>query len=205
MAYIDMSPKPNFVRPELLTHPQIPKALSGVAPRAIMGQEWWDEARRMVYEQNNHCCWACGDDGVLEAHECYHIDYEHARLIFDELVALCPNCHSFIHLGRAGTLVGRGILTERDFKYIIRTRYALLERNNLKPSWQFYRTLSSLCKSYTISKPLWLQRIMADSTFVPRPPSYVHLWEDWRMVFEGREYPPVYHSEREVREVYEED
>lgn len=204
MTYISLAPNPLYTRPELLLHPQIPRPMHGVSPRNIMGQDWWDEQRRAVYAGNNHCCWACGDDGPLEAHECYDVDYERARMTFKEVVALCSDCHTFIHLGRAGSLVGSGKMTEREFKRIVRTKYLWLKKHNLLPGWQFYLTLSSLSKSYIISKPQWLKRILAEGLTIPRPVYPQQPWETWRMVFNGVEYTPTYHTDEEIRQAYKE-
>lgn len=104
---LSLSTKPKFLRPELLLHPSIPKILSGVNPRTIKGQEWWDTIRKEVYVENNHCCFACGVyqlDAVyaplLDAHETYTYDYEKFEAYPGEIVALCKACHWFIHFRR---------------------------------------------------------------------------------------------------------
>ena len=80
--------RPRFTRTKLLRHPTIPKPMSGVAPRVVMGQVWWDQIRREAYAKNNMRCWACGGEGPLEAHEVYHINHYSARMIYLETVAL---------------------------------------------------------------------------------------------------------------------
>lgn len=106
MVAINASTKPKFVRPELLLHPSIPPALSGVNPRTIKGREWWDLIRKKAYAGNNYCCWACGvyqldtPLGKLDAHECYEYDTEKFEARMTEVVALCRECHHFIHWRR---------------------------------------------------------------------------------------------------------
>ena len=107
MVSLNISTEPNFIRPELLLHPSIPLALSGVNPRTIKGKEWWDTVRKVVYATNNHCCWACGVYQLdapykhhLEAHETYTYDYEKFEAYPEEVVGLCRACHWFIHWRR---------------------------------------------------------------------------------------------------------
>lgn len=105
MVSLNISDEPNFVRPELLLHPPIPRALHGVNPRTIRGQEWWDKVRKETYAKNNFCCFACGTyqlngEGPLHAHECYEYDYEKFEARMVEVVALCSQCHDFVHWRR---------------------------------------------------------------------------------------------------------
>jgi len=82
-------------RPELLLHGVLPSEAVGNAPRVKNGQEWWDKVRRETYAKAQGNCMACGNtsDGPLQAHETYK-DGE-----WGEVVALCPDCHAFIHIG----------------------------------------------------------------------------------------------------------
>lgn len=195
---------PNFKRPELLRHRTIPKPMFGTAPRWIMGQEWWDAVRREAYAKNNMRCWACGGEGPLEAHEAYDINYYGARMTYIETVALCSDCHSFIHIGRTIGMLARGERKYSDVKRIVLSGYEILKRAKLK------------CPSETIviaSKTLkwpgntrWLNRVIANtehSDYQERLAMDRHSWHDWRLVFEGKEYPPRYDSYEKFMEALE--
>lgn len=95
---VDESPA-LFTRPELLQQYDIPWELGGVNPRTILGREWWDTTRREAYAKNNYRCFACGCRAPepLDAHECYTYDYESKIATYTETVALCKQCHMFIH------------------------------------------------------------------------------------------------------------
>lgn len=106
MVSINVDTKPKFTRPEILLHPSIPRALGGINPRTIKGPEWWDEVRKKVYIRNNYCCWACGTfrldcvPPILDAHEMYEYDCDKLEARMVEVVALCRDCHQFIHWRR---------------------------------------------------------------------------------------------------------
>lgn len=131
-----------IIRPELLTHPNIPKPLHGTNPRSILGQEWWDKTRKQTYARNDYHCMACGIHksqdkfhNWLEAHESYSIDYESGRVVLNEIVALCHSCHNFIHSGRLQAMVASGETSEEKAIYILKRGFAILKANNLEPFW----------------------------------------------------------------------
>lgn len=103
MVSINISEEPNFTRPELLLHHQIPRVLAGVNPRTIEGPDWWDTVRKEAYKRNHYCCWACGthrldtSDQLLDCHERYEYDYDKLEAHFTGVAALCRLCHQFIH------------------------------------------------------------------------------------------------------------
>ena len=155
-------------RPEILLHPNIPKPMHGVAPRVIMGKEWWDVERQKAYKSTNYHCAACGvhksDANYhewLEAHELYDMDYECGRMVFKELVPLCHACHNFIHSGRMAMLVSKGEMTESKEREILRHGNAVLKAAKLKQ---------------------------------PKPPKKIAAWSNWRLVFNGQEYKPKHKS-----------
>lgn len=121
---INVSDKPIFTRPGLLLHPSIPLYLFGINPRTLLGQEWWDVTRKTAYARNNHCCWVCGayqldtPSGKLDAHECYDYNTRKFEARLAAVVALCRECHKFIHW--RGTMYGprRQRIILRGFKIL---------------------------------------------------------------------------------------
>lgn len=140
---IDLSSigRPEFILPQLLCHPQIPSPLSGINPRTILGDEWWDEVRRKAYAKNNHCCFACGISagadkysGALEAHEVYSFDKIKGVAIFEDVVALCHCCHGYIHSGRLYSRYLLGRENREKLEYILKRGGKILRDVSLEPS-----------------------------------------------------------------------
>jgi len=127
-----------FPDPSILLHPQIPKPLHLLNPRTILGQVWWDDARRTAYWLHMYHCHACGIDGnkaayfpVLEAHEMYSIDYTTGQVEFIDVVALCHACHNFIHQGRMVMITGKGEMEPEKFAAIMEHGTRLLVRSGI--------------------------------------------------------------------------
>lgn len=153
----------------LLTHPNVPKPLHGLAPRTVKGQVWWDMTRQNALARSLYHCDACGLHQIevrsfqvggkngLEGHEVYEIDYASGRMTYVKTVALCHYCHLFIHSGLMEALVEKGEMKE-DLWRQIRTRGVdLLGKEGLKP-WR------------------------------PTKQKSVASWGQWRLVIEGEEH-----------------
>jgi len=182
---------PFFERPKLLCHPQIPYPLSGVAPRTVVQDpEWWDRERHKAYEKNGQYCWACGGEGPLEAHEVFHVDYVRGKMYYQATCALCKRCHSFIHAGFLVLRLFRGVVTYAEFKNTILHGHGILVASNLKANWGLRYALED-AKNYKQSH-VWMKKVFAN--LGPKPKMQNVPWPKWRMVFQGREYPPKYSS-----------
>lgn len=193
--------KPKFLRISILAHPNIPKPLHGVNPRTIMGQKWWDFTRRTSYAKNNFCCWACGTHKTqssyrqwLEGHEFYKVDYESGRMEFIEVVALCHMCHSFIHSGRLLALLRKGEVSSYKAEDVIERGMDLLEAIGLPPT-----TGALLVKAHLEGKDersALHEAIIRGVDLSANRETKVQ-WEDWRLVFNGEEHPPVFATRAE--------
>ena len=156
--------------PEILTHPNIPKPLHGIAPRAIKGNAWWDVERKKCYAAAGQKCEACGVTRIsawpnrwLEAHEEYEYTSNGSVLIFKRLVCLCPACHMFIHSGRLQVLLRAHTISQEKFRKIVNHGILVLTTNNLLEKWE--------------SRHLNMENTPQD-------------WQAHRMIFEGKEYGP---------------
>lgn len=130
-----------ILRPEVLTHPNIPKPLHGLSPRELKGKEWWDNTRQKVYKQQDYRCTACGvhkseakHHKWIEAHESYHIDYLKGCMEIDSIIGLCHSCHNFIHCGRLKMLCSRGEVTEDKYFDIMNHGFKVLREAKLTPN-----------------------------------------------------------------------
>ena len=172
--------EPKFVRPPIILHPNIPKPLHRVAPRSILGKEWWDEQRQKAYEENNFCCWACGISKTkakyhkwLEAHEFYEINYAEGWMKMVEIVALCHSCHNFIHSGRLESMLNKGEIDQKKYNDIMEHGQQIIDKFGL---------------------------------LRPSEPTEFAEWGKWRLVLKGKEYPTPYTDEADweakMREAY---
>lgn len=152
----------------ILTHPNIPKPLHGISPRAIMGQHWWDVQRKKAYAEAGQKCEACGTPRAeawpsrwLEAHEEYEYLPE-GVLVFKKIVCLCPACHKFIHSGLRDILVQTRKMNKETNLMIENHGKQLLRESKLLAVW--------------FQRHEWLNRDVE--------------WGDFRMIFQNQEYGP---------------
>lgn len=94
--------------PRILSMPNIPHPLHGLAPRTVIGNSAWNVMRKRCYYDAGYKCQACGkqcEPGQCDAHELYTINYVTGESKFERCVCLCRICHRLsIHTGRALTL-----------------------------------------------------------------------------------------------------
>lgn len=85
-----------------LTIELIPNSAWGNNLRSYLTTTEWDKVRKKCYKQANYVCEICGGVGKrhpVECHERWEFEGNTIRLI--GLIALCPNCHTVKHIGRA--------------------------------------------------------------------------------------------------------
>lgn len=182
------------LHPEILMHPNIPKPLHEVNPRNIMGQAKWDEVRKAAYASTNYHCIACGvhkseakGHQWLEAHEFYDIDYEAGRVEIEKIIPLCHYCHNFIHSGRLYMVMGKE-KSKEEVAEILEHGFKILSDADLS--------------AFPFTIHLAHELDVDDHGVMPTlsPDGETPAWEDWRLVWDGNEYPPKYKTYQEWRE-----
>ena len=181
--------------PVILSHPHIPKPLHGLNPRTIKGTAWWDRERRKAYASTNYHCLACGihkTDALikpwLEAHEFYRIDYPKGIVTIERIVPLCHMCHRFIHSGNLLNDYFKGIVKQAQMVQILTHGVRILEKNNLE-GFAFTIDLADQFKIKHTVKPY---------SFA----GHGVKWGDWKLVFDGVEYPSKFKDVSEWHDHY---
>lgn len=183
------------LKPEILTHPNIPKPLHGMNPRSIMGQEKWDILRQEVYAKTDYTCIACGvakQDAKkhkwLEAHEYYDINYKKGIVTIKDIYPLCHYCHNFIHSGRLSMIIGRE-KTEEEVIEILEHGFNILKKNKLK-AFPF---------TVELAKNLGVDIKEVESYKIEN--SNVG-WSKWILIYDGKEYKSKFKSYEDWQEHY---
>jgi hypothetical protein len=185
-----------ILKPEILTHPHIPKPMHGLSPRTIMGLDWWYSIRKEVYARYNYHCIACGVSQTeaklhhwLEAHEFWHIDYETGICEITSIEPLCHYCHNFIHSGRMAIILGKEKSKEKIVK-ILEHGFRILAKNKLK------------CFPFTLN---FAESLCANTCGVDAYdlPDGDVAWKDWKLIWNGYEYHSRFKSFAEWKSFYQ--
>lgn len=197
------------LRPEVLTHPNIPKPLHGLSPRAVKGKEWWDTTRKAVYNKQGHRCIACGVHkrdakyhNWIEAHESYTIDYTKGCMEVEEIVGLCHSCHNFIHCGRLQMIWSKGEISEGKYFDIMLHGFRVLKGVGMEPNGvQAISYVNSLEVAGRDVPDVLARRAM---NIRDREADYgvQQDWSQWHMVLEGEKYFSKFSDIREWEEYY---
>jgi len=154
-------------RPEILLCPQIPKPMHSVAPRLILGSVWWNETRQAAYRSTDYHCVACGVHKTCAKGPKWLEGHELYRIDYavGRMVYLetVPLCHYCHNYIHAGRL--EALL---DADKITDEKYeAILSHGD------------AVLKAAKERRPLVYN-------------GFVAVWKRWRLVINGKEYPPVY-------------
>jgi len=172
-----LKPRPRWrLRPEVLLRPNVPAPMHGVAPRVVKGPRWWDATRRAAYRSTAYHCVACGvwkgaarGHRWLEGHELYEIDYVRGRMTYVETVPLCHYCHQYVHDGRMNAELERGKMRPQKYRAVMDHGDAVLAAAGLK-------RLTHQQRDDAIEEAVLNGAVAA--------------WGRWRLVVDGRCYPP---------------
>ena len=159
--------RPVGINPAILLHGNIPQPMHGVAPRAVLGAAWWNKERKAAYSSTNHHCEACG---VNKWEAKYHQWLEgHEVYEIDYMnglmvyVRTAPLCHFCHSYIHSGRL---NALFEQGL--INHHKYASIVQHGD----QVLRN--------------------ANLTRQPQYPGPFAPWDKWRMIVNGKKYPPKF-------------
>ena len=92
--------------------------------RTILPKKAWDFLKADAKQRANGKCMICGKKtDKLEAHERWSYDKENGIQKLEEIVAVCKDCHSAIHIGRT-QLVGNVERAENHYIKVNGITYA---------------------------------------------------------------------------------
>ena len=175
---VRIKPKPAWkTRPEILLCRNVPKPLHGVAPREIMGGVWWDKTRKAAYRSTNFHCVACG----MWKHKAKYRQWLEAHEVYEidyllgrmTYVETVPLCHLCHNYIHSGRLD------------------ALFERGEV--SHKKFRDIHN--HGDRVLKEVGLHRLEPPEEFTVE-------WGDWRLVLNGKEYPPKHKTQKQWEKFY---
>ncbi len=92
--------------------------------RSILSKKQWDFLKAEAKQRANGKCMICGEKTTrLEAHEKWSYDEQTATQKLEDIVAVCKDCHSVIHIGLT-QLKGNEELAEKHYMKVNNCSYA---------------------------------------------------------------------------------
>lgn len=197
----------------IITMPNIPKALHGVAPRTLLGNATWNRMRKACYYHAGFRCEVCGyepEKGGLHAHELYETNWVLGEARFVRCVALCRKCHLFgIHTGRAITLHKQDnplYPTEKMLDGAEHTFRLVHDYNQKHPDkpLRVYSTFLDYLKVDDLKDTMEKLIRKYDIKFYQENEKVMADWSDWELVVGGKRYKTPYANEEEWEEAMKE-
>ena len=92
--------------------------------RSILSKKQWDFLKSTAKDRANGVCMICGKKtDKLDAHERWSYDEENAVQKLEDIIAVCKDCHSVIHIGYT-QLKGNEERAEKHFMKVNGCSYA---------------------------------------------------------------------------------
>jgi hypothetical protein len=156
--------------PTILTHPNIPKPLHGVNPRTIMGEEMWKEYSALL-RKNVMYCQACGTSKFISG-------------AFD-----CHEIYKINYTAGTSTFIRCVVICKDCHNFIHSGRLkSLLDEGKITEFeyWRIIKRGNAILKKHNIRKAM--------------PSNNCAEWKDWKLIYQGKEYKPIYKNMKEWRE-----
>lgn len=97
--------------------------------RTILNKAQWDYIKEYAKKKANGRCMICGRQTQrLEAHEKWSYDIDTATQKLQDVIAVCHDCHSVIHIGRT-SLKGNLTLAEDHYMKVNGVSYAEMKHD----------------------------------------------------------------------------
>lgn len=199
----------------LITMPNIPKPLHGVAPRVVLGDVWWNRTRKVCYLWAKDTCEICGEKPEnlrhRHGHELYRVNWRLGETEFVRAICVCARCHLLgVHTGRAITLYGRGnpLFSAEALLDGAEHAFKLIHDYNAdhkgKQPIRAYCTFIEYLRHPELEKPMRELIEKYDIKFYAENTKRMAKWGEWRLKIGERYYPTPYANEKEWREAMEE-
>ena len=208
------APPKNDVR--LLGMPNIPHPLQGpnLQPRTLVGSSNWERIRKQCYADAGYKCEICGYEhqvpADLHAHEFYDIDYEKGTSTFKGVACLCRRCHLyFIHSGRALTMYKHGdsLFSKERLLDGVEHGFKLISEYNKTHKGKIYvfSAIAAYMEEPELKAPMeeLINRYHIEF-YKPVAGKKQAAWEDWKLIWDGREYKTPYATSKDWEEKMEE-
>ena len=197
-----VAPKPGDDGAKILTMPNVPHPLHGLAPRTIMGKTTWDHVRKKCYFDAGYKCEACGKilgPGECQAHELYTYNYVAGTAKFERCVCLCKTCHvGGIHSGRALTMYKKGnpIMPKSKLLEGAENLFRVLHEYNMahpnEEPLRAYATFVDYAKWPDLHDEMMELIEKYDIKFYSENPAFLAKWSDWKLTVGNKTYPTPY-------------
>lgn len=97
--------------------------------RSLLSKAQWDFIKKDARERAHGRCMICGrSTSRLEAHEKWSYDIPSATQKLEDVIAVCPDCHAAIHIGRT-QLKGDAVRAEDHYMKVNGCTYAEMRKD----------------------------------------------------------------------------
>ncbi len=97
--------------------------------RSLLSKAQWDFIKKDARERAQGRCMICGKSlARLEAHEKWSYDIPSATQKLEDVIAVCPDCHAAIHIGRT-QLKGDAVRAEDHYMKVNGCTYAEMRKD----------------------------------------------------------------------------
>lgn len=194
----------------IITMPNVPAPLHGLAPRTILGNATWTHMRKKCYFDADYKSQISGidldgsnSDLKCNAHELYSYDYTKGTAYFERAVCISPVEHNFIHSGRMLTMYKKGnpLMPKAYLLKAVENGFKIIhDWNKSHPNGKqlrAYATLADYATTPGIADEICELIDKYDIKFYKEDPQYTAKWGEWSLIVGNKEHPTPYKDREE--------